>query len=269
MRVSRVTANHPATAITINDLTVCYGVTDAVRNVTCTLKYGEITAIIGPNGSGKSTVLAAISGLISPTHGSITMHDPATKSAHVAHVLQSTIANEALPLTVYETVRMGAFARHGLFGRITKTDKQHIEQTLERLDLAALRNRPLHALSGGQRQRVYLAQALAEQASILLLDEPITGLDIISQDVIQRTIREERNAGTCVVLTTHDLETARNCDQVLLLATDVIRCGTPEDALDVTALQEAFGGHLHALPDGTLILDDPHPHHPTHGTAGG
>lgn len=256
-------------AVTLTDLTVCYGVTDAVRNVSCELLYGTITAIIGPNGSGKSTVLAAISGLISPTHGSITIHRKAASSHPIAHVLQSTVANEALPLTVYETVRMGAFSRHGLFGRITQHDKQLIESTLERLDLIALRNRPLHALSGGQRQRVYLAQALAEQADIMLLDEPITGLDIVSQDVIQRTIQEERDAGTCVVLTTHDLETARNCDLVMLMATDLISCGTAEQALDASALQQAFGGHLHALPDGTLILDDPHPHHPTHGTAGG
>jgi len=256
-------------AVTINDLTVCYGVTDAVRNVTCELHYGTTTAIIGPNGSGKSTVLAAISGLISPTHGTITIH-PKTDGIHpVAHVLQSTVANEALPLTVYETVRMGAFSRHGLFGRITAHDKLLIDATLERLDLVALRNRPLHALSGGQRQRVYLAQALAEQADIILLDEPITGLDIVSQDVIQRTIREERDAGTCIVLTTHDMETARNCDQVMLLATDLISCGTPEQSLEADALQRAYGGHLHALPDGTLVLDDPHPHQQTHGTAGG
>jgi len=259
----------PNIAVRITDLTVCYGVTDAVRNVSCELNYGQITAIIGPNGSGKSTVLAAISGLIAPTHGSIMIDPAGTSSRRVAHVLQSTIANEALPLTVHEAVRMGAFSRHGLLGRVTKADKQLIEETSQRLDLVPLRNRPLHALSGGQRQRVYLAQALAEQAKILLLDEPISGLDIVSQDVIQRTMYEERDAGTCVVLTTHDLETARNCDQVLLLATDLISFGAPEESLGAQALQRAYGGHLHALPDGTLILDDPHPHHPTHGSAGG
>jgi ABC-type Mn2+/Zn2+ transport system ATPase subunit len=259
----------PKTAVTLTDLTVCYGTTDAVRNISCELRYGQMTAIIGPNGSGKSTVLAAISGLISPTHGTIQITTETPTPHPVAHVLQATIANEALPLTVYETVRMGAYARYGPLRRLKKTDKQRIESILERLSLTELRNRPLHALSGGQRQRVYLAQALAEQARILLLDEPFTGLDIVSQDVIQRTIRQERDAGTCVVLTTHDLETARNCDQVILLATELISCGTPAQALDAHALQKAFGGHLHALPDGTLILDDPHPHHPTHGTAGG
>lgn len=265
--MSEPTRNTRAVAIT--DLTVCYGLTDAVRNVHCELHYGAVTAIIGPNGSGKSTILAAISGLISPTHGTITIFPKSDSNHQVAHVLQSTVANEALPLTVYETVRMGAFSRHGLLGRITPQDKQLINATLERLGLATLRNRPLHALSGGQRQRVYLAQALAEQADILLLDEPFTGLDIVSQDVIQRTIQEERNAGTCIVLTTHDMDTAHNSDLVMLLATDLISCGTPKQSLDAGALQQAFGGHLHALPDGTLMLDDPHPHHPTHGTAGG
>lgn len=257
------------TAITLTDLTVCYGLTDAVRNVSCSLNYGEITAIIGPNGSGKSTVLAAISGLISPTHGSVSIHGNDDTPHRVAHVLQATIANTALPLTVYETVRLGAYSRRSLLGRLTKRDKAVIDDAIERLDLTDVARRPLHALSGGQRQRVYLAQALAEQAPILLLDEPITGLDITSQDVIQRTMFAERDQGTCVVITTHDLEMARSCDQVLLLATDVISCGPPQVALDTPNLQKAFGGHLHALPDGTLVLDDPHPHHPTHGNAGG
>lgn len=259
----------PRTAVSLTDLTVCYGLTDAVRNVTCNLNYGEITAIIGPNGSGKSTVLAAISGLISPTHGSTSIHVDKASSHPVAHVLQSTIANDALPLTVYETVRLGAYSRHGLIGRLTKRDKDVVNEAIARLDLTDLKRRPLHALSGGQRQRVYLAQALAEQADILLLDEPITSLDINSQDVIQRTMFAERDAGRCVVITTHDLEMARSCDKVMLIATNLVSFGPPDTALDTANLQKAFGGHLHALPDGTLVLDDPHPHHPTHGNAGG
>ncbi|MFP4634601.1 MAG: metal ABC transporter ATP-binding protein [Nitriliruptoraceae bacterium] len=256
----------PDVAVEIVDLDVRYGSIEAVRDANLTLRYGQLTAIIGPNGSGKSTLLSTISGLVRPSRGSVAVHPRTTHSRRstVAHVLQSTVANEAVPLTVVETVRMGAYGRCGSLGRLTAEDRTAIESAIERLRIDDLRNRQLHELSGGQRQRVYVAQGLAQRADVLLLDEPITGLDLLTQETIATVVAEERDAGRCVVLTTHDVGTARLADLAVLMNTRVLSAGPPEEALSPTQLARAYGGHIHELDDGTLVLDEPHHHDHRH-----
>jgi ABC-type Mn2+/Zn2+ transport system ATPase subunit len=246
-------------------LWVEYGPIVAVRDVDLEVGPATFLAIIGPNGSGKSTLLAAISGLVRPTRGSVAVvgNGRGPRGA-VAHVLQSTVANESVPLTVLETVTMGRYGPRGAFGRLTSADRRVVREAIERMRIADLVGRQLHELSGGQRQRVYVAQGLAQQADVLLLDEPITGLDLVTQETITETIRDERDRGTTVLLTTHDVGTARLADHVVLMATDLIASGPPADVLVPTHLARAYGGHVHVLDDGTLVLDEPHHHDHRH-----
>jgi ABC-type Mn2+/Zn2+ transport system ATPase subunit len=123
-----------------------------------------------------------------------------------------------------------------------------------------LANRPLHELSGGQRQRAFVAQGLAQDADVLLLDEPITGLDIVSRQHILEAITAERDAGRAVVVSTHDLGDAAAADHLLLLAGRVVASGPADSVLTDVHLANAYGGHLLRFGESTLIVDD-HPHH--------
>jgi ABC-type Mn2+/Zn2+ transport system ATPase subunit len=249
-------------AVRLTSVWVRYGAIVAVRGVDLTIPHGTTTAIIGPNGSGKSTLLNTLSGLVRPTHGVVeVLGEPAARgSRRVAHVLQTTVANESVPLTVRETVRMGAYGRRGAFGRLTAGDRRAVDEGIERMRIGDLVDRQLRELSGGQRQRVYVAQGLAQRADVLLLDEPITGLDLVTQETITQMVDDERAAGRTVVLTTHDVGTAYLADQAVLMATAVVAAGPPAEVLVPEHLTAAYGGHVHLLEDGTVVLDEPHHH---------
>lgn len=256
----------PDPAVTCRGLTVTYGGHTAVRDLNLELPAGQITAIIGPNGSGKSTLLGTLSGLLEPTAGSVEVlgRRPTEGRRRVAHVLQTTSANAAVPLTVRETVRMGAYGRRGWFGRLTAEDRKAVDAAIDRLHVRDLAARQLVELSGGQRQRAYVAQGLAQGADVLLLDEPITGLDLVTQDVIADVVSSEAAAGRTVILTTHDVGTAGLADLVVLLNTGLVACGTPDDVLRPEVLARAYGDHAHLLHDGTLVLDESHHHDHRH-----
>jgi ABC-type Mn2+/Zn2+ transport system ATPase subunit len=253
-------------AVTCRGLTVTYGGHTAVRDLDLVLPAGQVTAIIGPNGSGKSTLLGTMSGLIEATSGSVEVlgRRPTEGRRRVAHVLQTTTANAAVPLTVRETVRMGAYGRRGWFGRLSAEDRAAVDAAIERLRVRDIAGRQLLHLSGGQRQRAYVAQGLAQRSEVLLLDEPITGLDLVTQDVIADVIRSEASAGRTVVLTTHDVGTAGLADQVVLLNTSLVASGPPEEVLRPDVLAQAYGQHAHVLDDGTLVLDESHHHDHRH-----
>ena len=253
-----------APVVRLDHVSVSYGQILAVDNAHLDIDAGTIVAVIGPNGSGKSTLLSAISGLVTPTSGTVLVHGrtPRQGRRRVAHVLQTTIANEAVPLTVLETVRMGCYAHTGAFRRLTAEDKRAVDEAIERMGIGDLVKRHLHELSGGQRQRTYVAQGLVQRADVLLLDEPITGLDLVTQETITEVMRTERDAGRTLVFTTHDVGTARLADQTVLMATAVVAIGDPAEVLTPRNLAMAYGGHLHVLDDGTIVLDEPHRHGP-------
>lgn len=247
-----------ATAATATDLVLAYGTTTVLDRASFAIPRGAVTALIGPNGAGKSTLLNAMAGLLDPRAGRLDLHHP--RRGGVALVLQSTRVNEHLPLTVRETVTMGRYATLGPFRRLRPADRAAIDDALEALAITDLASRPLHELSGGQRQRAFVAQGLAQGADVLLLDEPITGLDLLSRQHILDAIAAERSAGHAVVVSTHDLGDAAAADHLLLLAGRVVASGPPSEVLTPEHLAEAYGGHLLRVGDNTLILDD-HPHH--------
>jgi manganese transport system ATP-binding protein len=249
-------------AVACRDLTVTYGGHVAVHGLTIDVPNAAVTAIIGPNGSGKSTLLGTFSGLVAPAAGHLEILGGSGVRARgrVAHVLQTTVANAAVPLTVRETVRMGVYGRRGWLGRLDRSDRDAVETALDRLRVRDLADRQLVELSGGQRQRAYVAQGLAQRADVLLLDEPITGLDLITQDTVAEVVREEAGAGNAVVMTTHDVGTAGTADHVVLLATELVAAGPPEEVLRPDVLAQAYGEHAHVLGDGTLVIDESHHH---------
>ena len=226
---------------------------------TFTVPEGAVTALIGPNGAGKSTLLHAVAGLLTPSGGRLDV--PARRRpGGVAYVLQGTAVNPHLPLTVRETVTMGRYATAGPIRRLRAADRSAVDGAMEALAITDLARRPLHELSGGQRQRAFVAQGLAQGADVLLLDEPITGLDVVSRQHILDAIKAERDAGRAVLVSTHDLGDAAAADHLLLLAGRVVASGPADDVLTEEHLTAAYGGHLLKVGDRTLILDD-HPHH--------
>jgi ABC-type Mn2+/Zn2+ transport system ATPase subunit len=243
----------------VTDLRVQHGSRLALADVSLDVPAGTSVAVIGANGSGKSTLLRTIAGLQRPSAGTVD-----TDGADVALVLQTTTVDTSLPITVLETVRLARAAVRGPWRRLQGEDRAAVAAAMARLEIDELADRPLHELSGGQRQRVLVAQGLAQGAPILLLDEPVTGLDLVSKDVILGVIADEAAAGRIVCTSTHDLDEARRCDRVVLLATRLVAEGTPEEVLTEANLRQAFEGRVLRLPDGQLLVDDAHLHH--HGS---
>ena len=246
-------------AVEARDVVLRYGQRVALDASTFSIPAGAVTAVIGPNGSGKSTVLNAIAGLVAPSTGTLEV-----AGGRVSYVLQSTKVNEALHVTVREVVTMGRYASTGAYGRLRMQDREAVDAAMERLAITGLADRHLHELSGGERQRVFVAQGIAQEHDLLLLDEPLTGLDLTSAHAIDEMIHEEQEAGRTVVMTTHDLAEARTADWVLLLSGRVVVAGTPAETLTVEHLTEAYGPSLLHVHDGGFFLDDP-AHQPVPG----
>lgn len=202
-----------ADALRIRGLSAGYSGRPVLHDLTATIPRGQVTALVGPNGSGKSTLLGVIAGVIAPRRGTVWRHF----TERPAFVVQHTAVPATLPLTVRETVAMGRWAHRGPWRWLSRQDRDEVHACMERLDIADLANRRLDTLSGGQRQRTLIAQALAQQAPLLLLDEPAAGLDSDSQQAISRILGEISDQGVTVVQATHDLDEAGRADHCLLL----------------------------------------------------
>ncbi|MDG2111878.1 MAG: zinc ABC transporter ATP-binding protein AztA [Actinomycetota bacterium] len=242
-------------AIIVEHLEVRYGTTVALARVDLTVPAGSSLAVIGPNGSGKSTLLAALAGTVEPSAGSTNVAGPAP-----ALVLQSTDVDRSLPITVRETISLARYPTLGLFRRFRSVDRDAVDRALNRLAIEDLASRQLHELSGGQRQRVLVAQGLAQESDVLLLDEPVNGLDLVSRAVILDVVDEELASGRTVVMTTHNLDDAQRCHQVVLLDTTLVAVGPPEAVRTEEHLRRAFSGQFIRVGD-KVILDDPHHAH--------
>jgi len=256
-------AGHAATTVRADAVTLAYDARPVLADVSFTLEAGQATSVIGPNGSGKSTLLNAIAGLHRPSAGSIAVlgGDVADVRRRVAYVLQATTTGEHLPVTAREVVAMGRYAERGALRRFTSDDRRLVDEALDRLDLRALARRHLSELSGGQRQRVFVAQGLVQQADVLLLDEPLAGLDPASQQHILAVVAEERDRGRTVVTSTHDLAEAAGADNLLLLAGRLVAAGPPAHVLTADHLAAAYGGAVLRLDGGAVMVDDGAHHH--------
>ena len=254
--------SEPPPLVAATDLVVRYGQRTAIGSSGLTLPPGGITAVIGPNGSGKSTLLHALAGLVTPAAGTLTVLGSPVAQARkrLSFVLQSAAIPAGTPITVAETVAMGRYPSLGILRRMRPVDRERVRWAMDQLDISPLASRHLTELSGGQRQRVYVAQGIAQDHDVLLLDEPLTGLDLVSARTIDRIIHTERDRGHSVILTTHDLEEAQAADNVVLMSGRVVASGAPEAVLTRRNLEVAYGlGILHAqsVRAGGVFLDDP------------
>lgn len=199
-------------SIHVTDLDCRYGRVQALTGVTVEFPIGSITALIGDNGSGKSTLLEALAGTLQPTKGSIT-----GLPKNIAYVTQRSQASDQLPISVQRTVEMGRWRSRGALKRLRKEDHEVVATSLKRMGMSDLASRRLGDLSGGQRQRVLVAQGLAQQATLLLLDEPLAAVDGTAAQFISEAIASEAKQGVTIILATHSIEQAKEADAIITL----------------------------------------------------
>jgi manganese/iron transport system ATP-binding protein len=222
------------------------GPTYALEDITFQARRGERLAVVGPNGAGKSTLFKLIVGTIEPYKGEVRLygHAPGDHIC-IAYVPQRSQIDWTFPATVEDVVMMGRVGQIGLFKRPSKRDWQVVKQSLERANAAHLAKKQIGELSGGQQQRVFIARSLAQEAELLLLDEPLTGLDAPSQDSFFQILDSLHEDGVTILLATHDLNLAvERFDRVMLLNRRLIALGSGEEVLAADNLLAAYGGQM-------------------------
>ena len=234
----------------INDITVTYknGHT-ALHNTSFTLPVGSITALVGVNGSGKSTLFKSIMGFVTLAKGSVEILGLpvplALKSNRVAYVPQSEEIDWDFPVLVEDVVMMGRYGHMNMLRMARKIDREKVSIALERVGLEALRHRQIGELSGGQKKRVFLARALAQESQVVLLDEPFTGVDVKTEEQIMALLRDLRDEGKVILVSTHNLGSVPEfCDRAVLIDRTVLASGETREVFTQENLQRAFGGVL-------------------------
>jgi ABC-type Mn2+/Zn2+ transport system ATPase subunit len=236
-------------------LTVRVGRGNALEDVSFEIPAGATVALLGPNGAGKTTLFRAAVGLVRPVSGSLELGGD-----RVAFVPQRLDLEPSFPATVRDVVRMGRYGELGLWRRFGPRDLELVDDALESLGVAALADRRFGDLSGGERQRALLAQAKAQEAEVMLLDEPFTGLDAPTRATLMRELASWREQGRTVVVATHDLQSAsRDFDYVLALNRRLVEFGPAAEVCTEDVLARTFAGHVVRVGD--LIVDTSHHHH--------
>lgn len=221
---------------------------------------GTSVALIGPNGSGKTTLLRLLAGLDDPSSGAIRRTRADGSAPRVAYVSQDRAEHDWMPITAGEVVRMGRYAHRGLLGRFRRADRSAVSEAMHMMSVANLAHRNFTELSGGQQQRVLVARALAAEPDILLMDEPITGLDEPTQEVILTLVERLAAQGMLVMISTHHLDEASRCDRVLLVDHGVVADGPPATVLAAGSLAQVFRANQIDVHGDTVSLFDEHGH---------
>jgi ABC-type Mn2+/Zn2+ transport system ATPase subunit len=243
-------AAHPsAPVLEVRNLHVRYGPRLGLEDVTFAVWPGERLAVVGPNAAGKTTLFRAVAGIIEPWKGEVVVHghEPGVDVC-VAYVPQRNQVDWAFPVSVAEVVMMGRVGSIGLFHRARRLDWQVVHDCLAAVELDSLAQRHIGELSGGQQQRMFIARALAQQAELVLMDEPFSGLDVPSQQAMLAVLDSLRASGVSLMVATHDLElAAQSFDRVMLLKQRLIGIGLPEQVFTEANLVEAYGGRVRLL----------------------
>jgi ABC-type Mn2+/Zn2+ transport system ATPase subunit len=239
----------------VRDLSVVRGGTIVVDSVSFSAGPGDLVAVVGPNGAGKSSLFAALLGLLPAASGT-------SRSAGFAYVPQEPPQGATFPLSALDVALMGAFHRARPFRRIARSERQQALLALERVGLAEVARSSYGELSAGQRQRALVARALVQREPVLLLDEPLSGADAVSEEAILGALRDEQRAGRALILATHDLALARTrCTHALLLNGRACAFGPPDEALNAQSLREAYGDRLVMIGDAIGAIDEGSHHH--------
>ena len=241
------------TGLTVSGVTVAYSNGHvALHDASFDLGPGTICALVGVNGSGKSTLFKAIMGFVKPTRGRVAIGGGPVKAAHkrnlVAYVPQAEDVDWAFPVSVWDVVLMGRYGYMNFLRIPRKADKEIAAESLRRVDMLDFRDRQIGELSGGQKKRVFLARALAQRGRIMLLDEPFTGVDVKTEAAIVELLRELREEGHLILVSTHDLGSVPNfCDRVVIINRTVLAAGPTESTFTQENLSRAFGGAMRDL----------------------
>ena len=244
----------------LREITLRYNGQPALEGISFQLEGSEQVALVGPNGAGKSTLFKVIAGLLRPTSGRVRVcgRGPG-KHICIAYLPQRSQVDWSFPLTVTDVVLMGRVGRVGPLRLPRVADLEHVRQSLESVGLAELADRQIGELSGGQQQRMFIARALAQEAQLMLMDEPLTGLDLPAQEEILRILGSLGERGVAVILATHDLGLAgERFERMILLNRRIVGIGRPAEVLTPAKLQEAYGSQLRLVqtPEGLLVLSD-------------
>ena len=239
-----------ASMLEVQNLSVNYREVTALSNISFSVQSGSLVGLIGANGAGKSTLLKAMLDLIPAQQGQVFYHERSLKQQRqkVAYLPQRSQIDWDYPVTVWNVVMMSRTMHSGWFGRTSRQSKEIVRAALERVELDDLRDRPIKNLSGGQQQRVFLARALAQQADILLLDEPMTAVDKKTEALMWNIYSELRQEGKTLLISCHEWgNTLDRYDQLLLINRHLVASGTPRQVLTPENIQSAYGASVEQI----------------------
>jgi len=239
--------------IQVDNVTVTYNGKVALHGANLLLVSGSIGGLVGMNGSGKSTLFKAIMGFVKPTTGQVLINGMpirlAQKKNMVAYVPQSEEVDWNFPVSVWDVVMMGRYGYMNVLRIPSPVDRRIVTESLERVQMTEFQNRQIGELSGGQKKRAFLARALAQQGTVMLLDEPFTGVDVKTQKTMIELLIELRELGHTILISTHDLASvATFCDQVVLINRTILAYGPTAEVFTQENLTRTFGGTLSGLP---------------------
>lgn len=237
-------------ALSLHGLTVSYERRPVLWNIDARLPQGQLIGILGPNGSGKTTLLKTALGLLTPDAGTVRFWGQPLPQVRrrVAYVPQRSMVDWDFPATAADVVLMGTYGQLGLFRSPGRTQRQRAAHALEQVALGQLAHRQIAQLSGGQQQRVFLARALAQDADLLLMDEPFAGVDMATENLVMDLLRTLRDAGKTIVVVHHDLRTAPDYFQWLVMLNQrLVTSGPTAEVFTPENLTAAYGGRLTML----------------------
>jgi manganese/iron transport system ATP-binding protein len=252
-----------AAAVRLRDVTTGYDGQPALEDADLVIERGSLVAVFGPNGGGKTTLLKLIAGLLEPWEGSVEVlgGPPRGEARRVAYVPQAELVDWSFPVSVWNVAMMGRFAHLGPVRQPGRRDRELVGAALERVGMLDLARTQIGRLSGGQRRRAFLARAIAAEADLYLLDEPVTGVDVPTQEDLMDLLDAESSAGKTVIATTHDLAAAsRHFERVVGVNRRIVADGPVSLLNDPDVLARTYGGHLLVIGERGVLLDDAHHH---------
>jgi len=242
----------------VQHITVRYNGHVALEDITFHLHEGERVAVVGPNGAGKSTLFKVVSGVLQPGSGEVNIFGSRPRGhVCIAYIPQRSQVDWNFPVSVADVVMMGRSAKLGPLNWPHKNDWEHVQRALETVELSDLAARQIGQLSGGQQQRMFIARALAQEAELMLMDEPLSGLDTPAQEGLLNLLDTLQDQKVTIMVATHDLDqAARHFDRILLLNHRMIAFDLPQNVLQTDNLLQAYGGRLKVEAGGTIVVDD-------------
>ncbi len=251
-RINNYMQNSGEYAVELKNVSVEYHHTVALHNASIKIPYGTFSGVIGMNGAGKSTIFKVIMGLVKPSKGSVSVcgktQYETEKEALVAYVPQNELVDWDFPVSVYDVVMMGRYGSQNIFRTPTAADRALVEDALIKVGMHDYKDRQIGELSGGQRKRVFVARALAQGASIFLLDEPFAGVDAKSEKSLTELLLTLKAEGKTIILSTHELTSlSEYCDRVALVKKTVLAYGPTKEVFTKDLVSQTFDGVIHRI----------------------